>query len=382
VSDRAELDEVVRGLAAVEQDRSQGEQLLGELQNGSRQWGALSSAERRLASGVALLERVHARSREARFDDPAEMVRWAEIACTLARALSETRYGQRVVADIQARAWAELGNAYRVADDLERAGGAFGRAVALVEAGTGSSVVACRVLELAASYLAELRRFDDAVEILQAVEAKYREGGLAGETLRIMVNKGHTLSLANEPEDAMQVYGKALWCIGAEPDPLRLPIVHGLAYSMLEAGFPASAELLVQQNRREYRRAGRLSEHRLTWLEGKIAFALREFGKAEAKLNVARLAFSRIRKHYDAALVSLDLALLYLQLGRRRELLWLVDQMLRAFESLGVEREAIACVMLLRTSCEQQRPLELLRGQIETLAKLLPELQRRHKGKA
>jgi len=36
---------------------------------------------------------------------------------------------------------------------------------------------------------------------------------------------------------------------------------------------------------------------------------------------------------------------------------------------------------LLKKSCEQQRPIEALCGQIESLAKLMPELRQKGKGK-
>jgi hypothetical protein len=82
-----------------------------------------------------------------------------------------------------------------------------------------------------------------------------------------------------------------------------------------------------------------------------------------------------VNKPYEASLVALDLAMVYVRQGRRKELVWLADQMLRTFQSKRIARESIASLQLLRTSCEQQRSAEVLLGvQIEALAKLLPEL--------
>jgi hypothetical protein len=140
------------------------------------------------------------------------------------------------------------------------------------------------------------------------------------------------------------------------------------------------ADRLVNRHRRLYERGGRLNENRLIWLEGKIAVGRQEYGKAEAKLNTARLAFLRVDKVGDAALVSLDLAWVYAKEGRRRELAYLVDQMLRTFYALGIAREWIASLLLLKKSCEQQRSIDALCAQIETLAKLMPEFGRKERG--
>ena len=160
-----------------------------------------------------------------------------------------------------------------------------------------------------------------------------------------------------------------------------LASIHGLALNLVESGHPEVAQSLLNRHRRLYRRSGRLNEYRLFWLEGKVAIGLQDYGKAEAKLNTARLAFLRVEKVGDAALVSLDLAWLYAKEGRRTEVAWLVDQMLRTFRALGIARESIASLLLLKKSCEQLRPIEALCGQIEALAKLMPELRQQKRGK-
>jgi hypothetical protein len=78
-------------------------------------------------------------------------------------------------------------------------------------------------------------------------------------------------------------------------------------------------------------------------------------------------------------MVSIDLALVYVRLGRHLEVIWLVDQMLRTFSSLGIALPSIASLLLLRKSCEQRRPTDILCGQIEALSKLMPELRRQGK---
>src|SRR5436305_3889121 len=59
-------------------------------------------------------------SNTLRRDYPAQMVELAEIAVEASRLVPLVPYGLRRVRDLEARAWGELANAYRVADDLPR----------------------------------------------------------------------------------------------------------------------------------------------------------------------------------------------------------------------------------------------------------------------
>ena len=372
------LDEV-SGLIVLEEARAGGGRLLAELQAGRRVGESLDIEARRLASGIALIELARERSQLARFTAPAKMVQLAEASCALADHLAIDPYGDRVVQDIRAQAWAELGNAYRVADDLESAERAMARAQALVANGAGEAVLA-RVMELLASLLSDLRRFSEAAELLDSLENLHARRGEAVHLARVLVKKGHVLTQANEPEHAILVILRALRTM--EPQsPYRLAAVHSLALNLSESGFHDAAFQVIEKNRRLYRRAGKLNQIRLFWLEGKIAAGLGQAGPAEGKLQTARRAFLHVGKPGDAALVSLDLALLFARQERRSDVAFLAEQMLGTFQALGIGREAMASLALLRRSCEKQLSAERLCGQIELLARMLPELPFRTAGK-
>lgn len=349
------------------------------LEAGRRVWESLSPHEQALARGVALIDRLLERAVALRFADPAEMVSLAEAACALSETLPRERYGAKVVNDIQARAWAELGNALRVADDLSSAGQALARARELASEGTRSFPLVGRLTSLVASLLTDLRRFDEALLLLEPLEDAYRERRQMGALAKLLVKIGHIRTQAHEPEHAIAVYQRALLLL----DPghrLRLPVVHSLALNWVEIGEYEPARRLIDRNRRLYRRSGKLNEFRLLWLEGKIALGLGDFRKAEGKLQTARLAYLRVEKPGDAALVSLDLALLLARQERRKELRSLIEQMLRTFRTLGIARETVAALLLLQKSCEEMRSKDILCGQIEALARLLPELRPRSSG--
>jgi tetratricopeptide (TPR) repeat protein len=371
---------MARGLVTLEQDRARAEPLLSQLRAGTRRWQDLTASERRVVSRGPLIDLLLETSYSLRFEDPPGMLSLARAACAVADRMGPRIYGKKVVADLRAWAWAELANAHRVIDDLEEAGFAHARAQELVGDGTRSSPLLARVSELMALYFADLRHFSEAVSLLEQANDLFAICGEAAGVERALLNLAHVLTQANEPERAVIAYLRVLRRL-AFGSSHHLASIHGLALNLVESGHPEVARSLLNRHRRLYRRSGRLNEYRLFWLEGKIAIGLQEYGVAEAKLNTARLAFLRVDKTYDSALVSLDLAWLYAKEGRRSQVTWLVDQMLHTFRALSIDRESIASLLLLKKSCEQQRPIEVLCGQIEALAKLIPELRHKRRGK-
>ncbi len=70
--------------------------------------------------------------------------------------------------------------------------------------------------------------------------------------------------------------------------------------------------------------------------------------EAEDHFLAARDGFLAVGVPYDAALVSLELALLYAEQKRLPELESLARELLCIFASRGIEREAIAALVCLR----------------------------------
>jgi hypothetical protein len=70
---------------------------------------------------------------------------------------------------------------------------------------------------------------------------------------------------------------------------------------------------------------------------------------------------------YDAALVSLDLAILFAQEHRTEDLKRLAAQILQVFESRDVHREAVATLILFHSACEDERLSADLATQLATV---------------
>ena len=127
--------------------------------------------------GLPAFEAFLARSWSLRHDDPDEMVRLALFATVIAGKLDPEVHGPEVVKDLECRAWAELGNAYRVADDLDAADFALGRAAELALEGSRDELLEARLFDLQASLHGARRSFAAALQTLDVVHEIYLRHG-------------------------------------------------------------------------------------------------------------------------------------------------------------------------------------------------------------
>jgi tetratricopeptide (TPR) repeat protein len=363
---------------ALELDRKLGRVLLGSVQSGTRTFASLRGNERRWHD-LALMDDLLARCAELRYRNPEGMVRSAEEARGLAFRLHSLRYGAPLVADLRARALAELGNAYRVNDDLARAATALGEGAHWHERGTGDQPLLARLGELAASLFTDQRRFDMAIEMLENVRHIYERLGDSPNAARAAIKQGFTCREAGRTGEAVQLHIHGLRRLGPAGDPhLKLTGVHDLALCLIDVGEAHSARWLVAGARRLYGGAGELNRIRLVWLRGKIWSALEMDRRAEGALRKAADAFRQMGQPYDAALVSLDLALLWLRQDRRDAIVGLVGEMLETFQARGIQREVLATFVVLRQSCAKaETHAEAIAAQIRIVAAALAEARHR-----
>jgi tetratricopeptide (TPR) repeat protein len=90
-------------------------------------------------------------------------------------------------------------------------------------------------------------------------------------------------------------------------------------------------------------------------LKGRIAHGLGQHLEAEALLLAARERFLAEEIPYDAALVSLELAVLYAEQKRTAELKQLAAEMLPIFTALQIHPEALAALMFLKQAVDAER---------------------------
>ena len=304
-------------------------------------------------AGFALYEGLLERSWALRHENPAAMVRLAKVATLVAARLEARRYGRRRRADFQARAWGELANACRVADELDEAGEAFERAFKYLARGTGDEWLQARLYDLQASYFGTRRWFVLALGALDVVHDIHQRRGddhLAG---RALISKGIYTGYQGNPREAIALFQQGLSRIDEEADPeLVFAARYNQAFCQLECGQLREARTTLWPLLRARGELGRVNQLKALWVKGRIDLGLGELERAEQALVESKTGFEAAGLGFAAALVSLELSLVWLRQNRPEQAWELVKEARKVFQGLQVHREVLAAVMILQRSIQ------------------------------
>ncbi len=142
---------------------------------------------------IKLCEGLEAASRRAGTADLATAVELAELAVEVAERLDSRCYGEALVGDAQALAWAYLGNARRIDCDLDRAEEALVHAERLYRQFEADLLTEAEILVFQASLRNAQGRFPKAVALLDRALRLYREAGDRHQEGRTLILKGMVL---------------------------------------------------------------------------------------------------------------------------------------------------------------------------------------------
>lgn len=338
-----------------EQEKEQRDQLLADAR--SCPGGILGLPwEDEGSQGWAFAEALLVTSREERFRDRERMRLLAFAATVAARNLDSHLYGQAAIHDLCARASAELANAYRLNDEFESAEETLTRAEGFLSEGTGDPLILARLLEVEVSLRSDQKRLGEALELLEILSQLYLQLGeahLAGQTL---ISKGINTSIDGRPEEAVRLFREGLGLIEPERDPQLAAIGrYGLLNTLEICGeYREAGRLLLESGLREAFADDLLNLAKLRWLEGKIHAGLGKLWRAEQVLGDVRSGFLERGQGYDAALVGLDLAAVWLRQGNHAAVRELAEEILKTFAALGIQREGIKAVRYLREACRRE----------------------------
>ena len=309
----------------------------------------------RLPRRMQNLDRVKAfldRSWSVRHENPALMVQLAQLAVHQARRLDVRRYGVQQVFDFQGRAWAELGNAYRVMDQLDLAAIALSKAQEAVEHGTGDEALQIRVRELEASLAADRRQFGNASTLLVEVQAFHQRNGDGHLVGRILILRGLYTGYAGDPERAIGLLREGLSRVDRERDPnLVYAAVHNQFLFLIDCGLHQEARRFRFENGHLLKNnGGRINQARFRWLEGRMDLGMRNYGRAETTLREVRQEMEKVGRPYDASIVSLELAVALLAQGRPAEAEAVTLAASEVFRRLRIHREGLMALTVLRAA--------------------------------
>jgi tetratricopeptide (TPR) repeat protein len=319
--------------------------------------------------GPILAGRLIEESRRRTSADPREGLNLAE----LARAVVHRSPNHPDAFSLLALASAQMANACRAGGDLRQAGEHFRHVHYLMgHEGVTDPLVLARIDHLEGSLHKDQSHFMEAEALLTRAAMLFRISGAAIETARVLLTLGELYFHQGLLETAIEMVQVALERLSPGEEPhLYLCGRHNLALYLAEAGRFAQAAGLVAADEDLYRRQpDPWTQLRLSWLRGKIAAGLEETVEAERLFRETRDGFVRQGNGYDAAMASLDLALLYLKDGRTADVLPLAEEMAALFEAQDVHREALAAVLLFQEAAQREgvtaAMVRELAGRLET----------------
>ena len=311
-------------------------------------------------------------------EDPERSYQLAVIAYQVANSIDASGFKKKIINDLKAEAWTYIANARRVVSDLRGAQKAFGVAKIYLEAGTGDALELGRFLDLRSSLARASREFALAESLLGKAIGLYRTANDEHLEGRAMIKHARLLLEQGAIEDSIERLERAGDLIDPDRDP-RLYFVQreNLVWHLTEAGLAERARELLPEVRALAREHGnRLDRLRLLWIEGLICRNLGQVEMAEEALKQVREGFIDAGIGYDVALVSLDLAALYLEQGRTAEVKELGSETIPQFLARKIGREALAAVALFQEAAKrEQATVELVRKTAERIkaARSLPD---------
>jgi tetratricopeptide (TPR) repeat protein len=327
--------------------------MLTSLLAGERSWRELSGPDLATLRGLPQVKALIEAGRSLRHHDSQATLRFARLARFASDRLNPQELGSKAVADVRALTWAELGNAYRICDDLPRANQAMNRAIYWSHRGSRTSLLLARVSDLLASLLAYQRRFPEAREVLALVYNLHLLEGREHLAGRALISAGHFASSEGTPAAAIILMRRGLALLDSDRDPaLEAQALRGMIWLLTDLGRFRTARRLLWQSRYLFVEHGNAFDLlRLRWLEARIYAGLSDFDRAEAAFQEARSGFAEHGQVYTAALAGLDLAALWARQGRSGEIHHLAHEMIATFRALRIAREAIVTLLILQRAC-------------------------------
>jgi hypothetical protein len=271
-------------------------------------------------AGLGVYEALLTRSWEVRFRDKEEMISLARAAVEVAERFESEAFGAQQVADLRARAWGELANSYRAADQLRSADRAFGRAFSFQTLGTGDPYLKARLFDLSASLLGTWRDFALAESRLRVAADLYLELGEPHLAGRAFISQALYTFYSCRPEEALRLNQQGRNLIDLRRDrSLFLMAVHNDLLFLVDMGRYAEAKRVLFDSRQHFIYQDRINALRLRGIEGRIEYGLEKLLSAEKAFRETRDGFDQAGAPFLAAIARLDLSMVLVSQDRLNE---------------------------------------------------------------
>lgn len=206
---------------------------------------------------------------------------------------------------------------------------------------------------LRASFRRTQGRFDEALALHDlALESR----GADAIRCELLVSKAYTLDEYGDLAGVVETLRKAAECqTGAEDPRLLFALRHNLLDALSKAGYFKEAKALLPEVKRLVAKAGGdLHFARVQWVEGRIEAGLGNLNEAVALLKRVRGVFMSEEIALDAALVTLELAVLLINQGKTATVKDLARNLATLFRAQALPRESLAALQLFRQAAEAE----------------------------
>ncbi len=304
-------------LRRYDEDRKAAPALLAALRglSGEQRLLRIKNSPERFAN-VALGEDLIDEARACLPDDLDGSLAWARAAEAVAESYP-TPYYPHLILGI-----AYQGNAHRAMGDFEGARARLYQARNLMDAHRVTDLeLGAEPNSLLGSFCTDLGRLDEAAEHLENAGALYKTLGDEERLARVLVKLSILQNHRGDIPAALDADRAALALLSLERNQrLYLAAQLNHAYNLVQAGKAVQARDLLDWDSDLYaERADAHTRLRVAWLQARIAGEVGDPVAAEAGYLAIREEFVRQRHGFNAALVCLDLAVLYHGQGRFRE---------------------------------------------------------------
>lgn len=328
-----------------------------------------------------LVSRLIEESRKALPNEPHGALDLAELALDVAVRVDYRAYGASFTYDLVAQALAHKGNTLRVLGDLSRADQALRGALSIFDEDKADDhLTRAEIYGYLASLRRDERRFDEAELYLRDAIATNREVDQSRGVARLLVKGSLIAQERGDLDLALARVREALDLIDPGDDPrLYYYARYDEALFLCERGEYAAAQELLAEHRAGIEGLGERSMDRwLRWLDARIAHGLGDRTAAEVGYSEVREAYVAAGLPYDAAVVSLDLALLFAENREHGKVKRLASLMLPVFQAREIHRDAFAALMLFHDAANAHKAtVAMIRGLTGHLRSMQRDPERR-----
>ncbi|HEX4498425.1 MAG TPA: hypothetical protein VIE43_22305 [Thermoanaerobaculia bacterium] len=259
-------------------------------------------------------------------------------AVKAAEGLRPEKHPTPLLLDLQARAWGELANAFKLNEEYGEAEAALTRARGFLRRGSGDLSILAHVALLEASLRSHQRRLIEARELLDRVRRLAPKLGDPHLAAQALLAKGALSEFDDTSSQGVLLLREGLALIDPDREPRLVAIAqHGLINALVgNQEYREAGRLMLRSDLRRH-----LDDHpRIRWLEGRILGGIGQLGKAESALTQVRHDFLTQGHAFTAANAGLHLIPFLAQSGKYGQAREIAREAYGVLREGGFHREA------------------------------------------